>query len=109
MSTTYRDFMNSIIAESRKNNVPYIGNIELTGCCNLACEMCYVIHEIGGRDLSTAEWNTLLEDAAKAGMGEAYLSGGEPLKKYIVNCMIKVFALWLLQMACSLILESLIL
>ena len=79
MSTTYRDFMNSIIAESRKNNVPYIGNIELTGCCNLACEMCYVIHEIGGRDLSTAEWNTLLEDAAKAGMGEAYLSGGEPL------------------------------
>lgn len=76
---TYKHFMDSLKEESKEKEIPFIGNIELTGLCNLKCKMCYVINEDGDKDLTTEEWNLLLRDAVKAGMGEAYLSGGEPL------------------------------
>lgn len=79
MERTYSEFMQAIHEEARKNNIPSIGNIELTSRCNLRCKMCYVVNEDGGQDLSTDQWNSLLGQAVEAGLREAYLSGGEPL------------------------------
>lgn len=79
MQQTYAEFMNDLRAEAKKKDIPFIGNIELSHKCNLKCKMCYVVNESGGPDLSTKQWNSLLKQAAECGMGEAYLSGGEPL------------------------------
>ncbi len=79
MSIKYAQFMDSLRVEAKKKDIPFIGNIELTHSCNFRCKMCYVVNECGGHDLDTKQWNNLLKQATDCGMGEAYLSGGEPL------------------------------
>lgn len=61
------------------------GTFELTPRCNFNCNMCYV-HQTetqaaqgGRRELTTAEWLAIAEEARKAGMVFLLLTGGEPL------------------------------
>lgn len=65
--------------------LPVTGTFELTPRCNFNCNMCYV-HQTetqaaqgGRRELTTAEWLAIAEEARKAGMVFLLLTGGEPL------------------------------
>ncbi|MDQ8727171.1 pyrroloquinoline quinone biosynthesis protein PqqE [Bradyrhizobium sp. LHD-71] len=53
---------------------------ELTHRCPLQCPYCSnPLELVGGRaELSTAEWITVFEDAARLGVMQVHLSGGEP-------------------------------
>ena len=44
----------------------------------MACPYCYV-HEKGGAELTTAQWNGILDDLAGYGMFQATFGGGEPM------------------------------
>jgi PqqA peptide cyclase len=53
---------------------------ELTYRCNLQCPYCYnplALHEYHD-ELSTAQWSTVLEEAAELGVVQTHFSGGEP-------------------------------
>jgi radical SAM protein with 4Fe4S-binding SPASM domain len=62
--------------------IPLFGLFELTPRCNLDCKMCYV-HlnpgQIKGEELTTEQWISLIDDACRAGMMYATLTGGECL------------------------------
>lgn len=65
---------------------PVQSNFELTPRCNFNCKMCYVHlspEEIAprGRELTTAEWIKLGEQAVDAGTFSLTLTGGEPLMR----------------------------
>lgn len=65
-------------AASRR--VPLHGTIELTWRCNFACVHCYQegLRETH-RELTTAEWKSLLDELADAGCLFLTITGGEPL------------------------------
>ena len=58
-------------------------SVELTARCNYACPFCYGIwHEqpdLGGPELSTAEWGAILANCARRGVRSVQFTGGEPL------------------------------
>ena len=58
-------------------------SLELTARCNYACPFCYgVWHErpeLGGPELDTAEWGSILEECARRGVRSVQFTGGEPL------------------------------
>lgn len=65
---------------------PVQSNFELTPRCNFRCKMCYVRLDaeeipLQGRELSTAEWIRLGEQAVDAGTLSVTLTGGEPLMR----------------------------
>lgn len=67
----------------REENIPRHGTFELTPMCNLNCKMCYV-HLDQGNDreknlITTERWIEIIDEARKAGMLEATLTGGECL------------------------------
>ena len=61
--------------------LPLHGTFALTHRCNFRCVHCYI--QPGARpperELSTAEWLTLAQEAAEAGCFSILLTGGEPL------------------------------
>ncbi|MCQ2354776.1 MAG: radical SAM protein [Clostridia bacterium] len=64
--------------------IPLSGSFELTPRCNFNCRMCYIHmsaeeQAAAGRELSTAEWIELGDQAVKSGMIYLLLTGGEPL------------------------------
>ena len=65
----------------KKNRIPVSGLFELTPRCNLDCKMCYVHltrEQMGGRkELSTAQWLRIVDEAVDAGMLRTLLTGGE--------------------------------
>lgn len=70
-------------AKAREKAVPLTGTFELTPLCNLDCKMCYV-HlnktQMGNAELlTTGQWKQIMEQAVKAGMLYARLTGGECL------------------------------
>lgn len=69
-----------------RKRYPVQCNFELTPRCNFHCKMCYVrldAQEIPtrGRELTTAEWIRLGEQAVDAGTFGVTLTGGEPLMR----------------------------
>ena len=66
-----------------KKGIPFAGTLELTPLCNLSCRMCYVHltqRQMGERELLTSgQWKYLIDEAVKAGMLRATLTGGECL------------------------------
>jgi pyrroloquinoline quinone biosynthesis protein E len=55
---------------------------ELTYRCPLHCPYCSnPVEYPGGRELSTAEWRRVLEEASRLGVLQAGFSGGEPLQR----------------------------
>lgn len=69
--------------KARNQGIPLSGSFELTPLCNLDCKMCYV-HLSGtqfshGQLLPTDVWIDIIQQAYKAGMRNAILTGGECL------------------------------
>lgn len=74
----------TLASYAAQRHVPLGGTFELTARCNLRCKMCYIrldkpATDLIGRELTTREWISIGEDAAKAGMLDLLLTGGEPL------------------------------
>ena len=72
----YRLFRQQMIRDAAKQNIPILGEFELTGRCNLSCDMCYVVNK-SACDLSTADWITIFKQAVEVGLMFAILTGGE--------------------------------
>jgi pyrroloquinoline quinone biosynthesis protein E len=61
---------------------PYLLLAELTYGCPLHCPYCSnPVEYPGGRELSTAEWRRVFEEAARMGVLHVGFSGGEPLRR----------------------------
>ena len=69
--------------KARETSTPFRGSFELTPLCNLNCKMCYVhLKEAQMRDrklLPAEMWIDLMNQAIRAGMTRATLTGGECL------------------------------
>lgn len=69
--------------KAREKGVPLTGIFELTPLCNLDCKMCYVHldrEQMGAAKLlAPQQWQQIMEQAVKAGMLYARLTGGECL------------------------------
>ena len=80
---TFDAFSSYLVQKARERGVPLYGEFELTPFCNLDCKMCYVHlnkDQTHGRSLLTVEqWKELIDQAYKAGMINATLTGGECL------------------------------
>lgn len=74
---------NRKVAQQR---VPLTGGIEPTRRCNLGCAHCYLgrpaRREAGQRELSTAQWFSILDQATEAGCLNLLITGGEPLLRH---------------------------
>lgn len=77
--------LDDLMYDCRAKLHPLSGYFELTPRCSLDCKMCYVhltdrqMKESGSRELSTAQWIKLIDEAYEAGMLFAILTGGECL------------------------------
>lgn len=80
---SYTSFIQYFENKARKNNVPIVGQFELTPLCNLSCKMCYVHlmpEQMNNRPLlGVEEWKSLMKQAFSAGLMDATLTGGECL------------------------------
>ncbi|MBM4031479.1 MAG: radical SAM protein [Planctomycetes bacterium] len=96
------DFLRQFNRKATEQRVRLSGSIELTRRCNLRCVHCYLARagsvarvsdaessapEVratqrcskAGRELSTAEWLSILDQGTEAGCLELLITGGEPL------------------------------
>ena len=77
---SYRNFLE---LKAREKGIPLNGQFELTPLCNFDCKMCYVHltpeQMEGELPLSVSDWKSLIDEAWKAGMVKATLTGGECL------------------------------
>jgi radical SAM protein with 4Fe4S-binding SPASM domain len=67
-----------------QDRIPLFGSIDLTHRCNLRCVHCYLGDQTSSRknrdrELSTAQWISLIEEIAEAGCLYLLITGGEPL------------------------------
>ena len=84
MSSRLGVFGNHIVKKAKDNNIPLIGQFELTSRCNLSCRMCYVCKsahdkEIIEKELTLKQWIKIAEEARDAGLFVLSLTGGEPM------------------------------
>lgn len=63
----------------RTLRIPVSGVFELTPLCNFNCKMCYVHLDKNVTLLTAEQWKSIIDDAYKAGMLYATLTGGECL------------------------------
>jgi radical SAM protein with 4Fe4S-binding SPASM domain len=82
---SYADFIGNIEHAALKDNMPYIGSLELTYRCNLACGHCYcnlpASDESKYTEFSTAQWRRVLDEASDAGCLWLLLTGGEVMMR----------------------------
>jgi len=81
---TYGEFGERFFEKAIRSRIPLNGSIEVTARCNLRCAHCYINLPAGdsealGRELSTSELRTLIEQIADEGCLWLLLTGGEPL------------------------------
>lgn len=79
-ATAYHHFAGRVI----KERVPVSGDIEITRRCNFDCVHCYLggskhRPEISARELTTAQWTSIIDEIADAGCLFCLFTGGEPL------------------------------
>ncbi len=101
----FKRWKNEILLAGREKRLLVSGQFELTGLCNLDCKMCYV-HTLNTciakqKELSTAQWKSLFDEAYNIGMFFFTLTGGECLLRkdfkelylylYSKNVFVKVF------------------
>jgi len=72
---TYNEIKERLLDYAYHNNIPMVGEFELTGHCNFSCEMCYA--KSNTQDLTTEEWINIFNQAQTHGMLYALLTGGE--------------------------------
>lgn len=78
----WTDLYKHLIDGATATRIPISGFFELTPRCNLQCRMCYVSSlpsdkTIKERELTTAQWVTIGEEARNAGLLLLTLTGGE--------------------------------
>jgi pyrroloquinoline quinone biosynthesis protein E len=73
----------SVQAQAAAAPLPYTLVAELTHRCPLACPYCSNPRELvrGNEELSTEQWQGVLDHAASLGVMQVHLSGGEPLAR----------------------------
>lgn len=77
----YLQQFNRKVAQQR---IPLSGSIDLTHRCNLKCVHCYlgnkeIINGKHEKELSTAQWISLIDQITEAGCLDLLITGGEPL------------------------------
>ena len=76
-SMQYSEFKKNLIRNATEQNIPIIGEFELTANCNFRCSFCYLNHNKINPNLSTNEWKTIFKNAHEKGLMFANLTGGE--------------------------------
>lgn len=83
MVMTWDELNKKIISEAKARKQFAAASFELTPRCNLQCKMCYVRSandkEIMAKELTTAQWIRLAEEARDEGLLFLTLTGGEVL------------------------------
>lgn len=82
MSKEWDELLGKFLKISRGKKEILVSNFELTARCNLQCKMCYVCRPANDklakdRELTTAQWIRLAEEARDAGLLFLTLTGGE--------------------------------
>lgn len=73
----WTDFYN----RTRKNNIPFEAQFELTYHCNLSCCHCYIAADSKKKELTAKEIYSILDQLAEAGCFAVAFTGGEPLTR----------------------------
>jgi Predicted Fe-S oxidoreductases len=84
MPTTWNELFPKMVLQAKERKQFLAASFELTARCNLQCKMCYVRHpvydkESMAKELTTAQWVRLAEEARDAGLLSLTLTGGEVL------------------------------
>lgn len=77
----YSEYLDYLDGIARSRGIPFQGDFELTGHCNLRCKFCYVSSGSAraSPDLRTEQWLGIIRQAVEAGMVRATFTGGEVL------------------------------
>jgi radical SAM protein with 4Fe4S-binding SPASM domain len=81
---SYGEYMEEVYQKMLRRHLPMAGFLELTERCNLSCAHCYINRAPGDREaqmreLTTSQWQNLLNDMAQAGVLGLVLTGGETM------------------------------
>jgi radical SAM protein with 4Fe4S-binding SPASM domain len=81
---SYGEYMEKVYQKMLRLHLPMTASLELTERCNLNCAHCYINRPPGDREaqmreLTTSQWQNLLDDMAQAGVLGLVLTGGETL------------------------------
>jgi radical SAM protein with 4Fe4S-binding SPASM domain len=81
---SHGEYMEGVYQKMLHRHLPMGASLELTERCNLNCAHCYINRPPGDREarkreLTTAQWQNLLDDMAQAGVLGLVLTGGETL------------------------------
>ena len=81
---SHGEYMEAVYRKMLHRHLPMAGFLELTERCNLNCAHCYINRPPGDREaqkreLTTPQWQHLLDDMAGAGVLGLVLTGGEIL------------------------------
>lgn len=84
MATTWDELYLKLALEGKKRKELVAASFELTARCNLQCKMCYVRYlandkQAKAKELTTAQWVRLAEEARDEGLLFLTLTGGEVL------------------------------
>lgn len=82
MTLGWNELHSQLVAAAKEKKEFISASFELTARCNLRCKMCYISRSANNRsvkskELSTAEWIRLAEEARDAGLLYLSLTGGE--------------------------------
>lgn len=82
MSQKWDELIEQFVKVSMEKKQVIVSNFELTARCNLQCKMCYVCRPANdklaeNKELTTAQWIRLAEEARDAGLLFLTLTGGE--------------------------------
>jgi radical SAM protein with 4Fe4S-binding SPASM domain len=78
---TYQEFGKNVMQACAGARVPLAGSFELTFKCNLRCVHCYIPDFSGRDEMTTAEVQRILSEAADEGCLWMLLTGGEVLSR----------------------------
>jgi radical SAM protein with 4Fe4S-binding SPASM domain len=81
---SYGEYMEEVYQKMLRRHLPMSASLELTERCNVNCAHCYINRPPGDREaqrreLTTSQWQNLLDDMTQAGVLGLVLTGGEPL------------------------------
>jgi radical SAM protein with 4Fe4S-binding SPASM domain len=80
----YGVYMKHLYQQMLRRRLPMAAFLELTERCNLNCVHCYINQppgdrEVQSRELTTSQWQDLLDEMAEAGVLGLVITGGEAL------------------------------
>ena len=79
----YSQLRERLVKSAKEHKKPILAHFELTARCNLDCKMCYIHNQdnaaVLNKELTTAQWKKIFDEAYNSEMMYAYLTGGECL------------------------------